>query len=135
MAKKVTGFVKLQVPAGAANPAPPVGPALGQHGPGLGAAVLAGAPGGDDESCELGVTRAGTKEGAKVDAVGREDVRRATGPVGSDGPVAPSFDGAHQSDEGPSATARRRPAHRGVAETLGDLLMMRYRGSFPGLGH
>jgi large subunit ribosomal protein L11 len=30
--KKVTGFVKLQVPAGAANPAPPVGPALGQHG-------------------------------------------------------------------------------------------------------
>ena len=32
MAKKVTGFVKLQVPAGAANPAPPVGPALGQHG-------------------------------------------------------------------------------------------------------
>ena len=32
MAKKVTGFVKLQVKAGAANPAPPVGPALGQHG-------------------------------------------------------------------------------------------------------
>jgi large subunit ribosomal protein L11 len=30
--KKITGFVKLQVPAGAANPAPPVGPALGQHG-------------------------------------------------------------------------------------------------------
>jgi large subunit ribosomal protein L11 len=32
MAKKVTGFVKLQVKAAAANPAPPVGPALGQHG-------------------------------------------------------------------------------------------------------
>lgn len=32
MAKKVTGFVKLQVPGGQANPAPPVGPALGQHG-------------------------------------------------------------------------------------------------------
>ena len=32
MAKKVTGFIKLQVPGGAANPAPPVGPALGQHG-------------------------------------------------------------------------------------------------------
>ena len=32
MAKKVTGFVKLQIPAGKANPAPPVGPALGQHG-------------------------------------------------------------------------------------------------------
>ena len=32
MAKKVSGFIKLQVPAGAANPAPPVGPALGQHG-------------------------------------------------------------------------------------------------------
>ncbi|HWV56003.1 MAG TPA: 50S ribosomal protein L11 [Longimicrobiales bacterium] len=32
MAKKVVGFVKLQIPAGAANPAPPVGPALGQHG-------------------------------------------------------------------------------------------------------
>lgn len=32
MAKKVTGFIKLHVPAGAANPAPPVGPALGQHG-------------------------------------------------------------------------------------------------------
>ena len=32
MAKKVTGFIKLQVPAGAANPAPPIGPALGQRG-------------------------------------------------------------------------------------------------------
>ena len=32
MAKKVTGFIKLQIPAGNANPAPPVGPALGQHG-------------------------------------------------------------------------------------------------------
>ena len=32
MAKKVDGFVKLQIPAGKANPAPPVGPALGQHG-------------------------------------------------------------------------------------------------------
>src|SRR5690242_6996867 len=30
--KKVTGFVKLQIPAGKANPSPPVGPALGQHG-------------------------------------------------------------------------------------------------------
>lgn len=30
--KRVTGFIKLQVPAGKANPAPPVGPALGQHG-------------------------------------------------------------------------------------------------------
>lgn len=32
MAKKITGMIKLQVPAGKANPAPPVGPALGQHG-------------------------------------------------------------------------------------------------------
>ncbi len=32
MAKKVTGFIKLHVPGGQANPAPPVGPALGQHG-------------------------------------------------------------------------------------------------------
>src|SRR5512145_3246122 len=32
MAKKITGKIKLQVPAGKANPAPPVGPALGQHG-------------------------------------------------------------------------------------------------------
>ena len=32
MAKKITGIIKLQIPAGAANPAPPVGPALGQHG-------------------------------------------------------------------------------------------------------
>jgi len=32
MAKKVVGFIKLQIPAGQANPAPPVGPALGQHG-------------------------------------------------------------------------------------------------------
>jgi large subunit ribosomal protein L11 len=32
MAKKVNGYVKLQVPAGAANPAPPIGPALGQQG-------------------------------------------------------------------------------------------------------
>jgi large subunit ribosomal protein L11 len=30
--KKVTGFIKLQVPAGKANPSPPIGPALGQHG-------------------------------------------------------------------------------------------------------
>ena len=32
MAKKVIGFIKLQIQAGQANPAPPVGPALGQHG-------------------------------------------------------------------------------------------------------
>lgn len=32
MAKKITGYVKLQLPAGKATPAPPVGPALGQHG-------------------------------------------------------------------------------------------------------
>ena len=32
MAKKIIGFIKLQVPAGKANPSPPVGPALGQHG-------------------------------------------------------------------------------------------------------
>jgi large subunit ribosomal protein L11 len=32
MAKKITGFIKLQIPAGQANPAPPVGPALGQKG-------------------------------------------------------------------------------------------------------
>ena len=32
MAKKFTGYIKLQVPAGQANPSPPVGPALGQHG-------------------------------------------------------------------------------------------------------
>ena len=32
MAKKVAGYIKLQVPAGKANPAPPIGPALGQHG-------------------------------------------------------------------------------------------------------
>lgn len=32
MAKKITGQIKLQIPAGKANPAPPVGPALGQHG-------------------------------------------------------------------------------------------------------
>jgi large subunit ribosomal protein L11 len=32
MAKKVTGYIKLQIAAGAANPSPPVGPALGQHG-------------------------------------------------------------------------------------------------------
>jgi large subunit ribosomal protein L11 len=32
MAKKVTGQIKLQIPAGQANPAPPVGPSLGQHG-------------------------------------------------------------------------------------------------------
>ena len=32
MAKKITGTIKLQIPAGNANPSPPVGPALGQHG-------------------------------------------------------------------------------------------------------
>ena len=36
MAKKVTGYVKLQIPAGKATPAPPVGPALGQHGVNIG---------------------------------------------------------------------------------------------------
>ena len=32
MAKKIEGYIKLQVPAGAANPSPPIGPALGQRG-------------------------------------------------------------------------------------------------------
>jgi len=32
MAKKITGYIKLQLPSGEATPAPPVGPALGQHG-------------------------------------------------------------------------------------------------------
>ena len=32
MAKKITAMIKLQVPAGQANPSPPIGPALGQHG-------------------------------------------------------------------------------------------------------
>ena len=32
MAKKISGYIKLQVPAGQANPSPPIGPALGQHG-------------------------------------------------------------------------------------------------------
>ena len=32
MAKKVTGFIKLQIPGGKANPSPPIGPALGQKG-------------------------------------------------------------------------------------------------------
>jgi len=32
MAKKIQSYIKLQIPAGAANPSPPVGPALGQHG-------------------------------------------------------------------------------------------------------
>ena len=32
MAKKIAGYLKLQVPAGAANPSPPIGPALGQRG-------------------------------------------------------------------------------------------------------
>ena len=32
MAKEITGYIKLQIPAGQANPAPPVGPALGKHG-------------------------------------------------------------------------------------------------------
>lgn len=36
MAKKVTGYIKLQIPAGKANPAPPVGPALGSHGVNIG---------------------------------------------------------------------------------------------------
>src|SRR3974377_1053487 len=32
MAKKITGYIKLQIPAAKANPSPPIGPALGQHG-------------------------------------------------------------------------------------------------------
>jgi large subunit ribosomal protein L11 len=39
MAKKIVGLVKLQIPAGKATPAPPVGPALGQHGVNIGAFV------------------------------------------------------------------------------------------------
>ena len=39
MARKITGYIKLQIPAGQANPAPPVGPALGQHGVNIGAFV------------------------------------------------------------------------------------------------
>jgi large subunit ribosomal protein L11 len=39
MAKKITGYVKLQIPAGKATPAPPVGPALGQHGVNIAAFV------------------------------------------------------------------------------------------------
>src|SRR5260370_32762209 len=35
MAKKVVGYIKLEVPAGKANPAPPIGPALGQRGPNI----------------------------------------------------------------------------------------------------
>ena len=41
MAKKITGYIKLQIPAGAATPAPPVGPALGQHLPPSTAAKIA----------------------------------------------------------------------------------------------
>ena len=37
MAQKITGYVKLQIPAGKATPVPPVGPALGQHGVNIGA--------------------------------------------------------------------------------------------------
>ena len=36
MAKKISGYIKLQIPAGKANPSPPVGPALGQHGVNIG---------------------------------------------------------------------------------------------------
>ena len=39
MAKKVVGFIKLQVPAGKANPSPPIGPALGQRGAGSASAA------------------------------------------------------------------------------------------------
>ena len=39
MAKKVTGYIKLQVPAGKANPAPPIGPAIGQAGVAIGTFV------------------------------------------------------------------------------------------------
>ena len=40
MAKKAVGFIKLQIPAGQANPAPPVGPALGQHSVNMEVAAL-----------------------------------------------------------------------------------------------
>ena len=41
MAKKITGYIKLQIPGGQATPAPPVGPALGQHGVNIGEFVKA----------------------------------------------------------------------------------------------
>ena len=50
MAKKVTTVIKLQLPAGGATPAPPVGPALGQHGVNIGQMAVGRAgdqPGGD----------------------------------------------------------------------------------------
>ena len=49
MAKKITGYVKLQVPAGAANPSPPIGPALGQRADVIVADVVTAAslPGGE----------------------------------------------------------------------------------------
>ena len=42
MAQKVVGYVKLQIPAGKATPAPPVGPALGQHGINIAAVLTQG---------------------------------------------------------------------------------------------
>ena len=54
MAKKITGYIKLQVPAGKANPAPPIGPALGQHGLGQVTAHEAADPCNKDSHSRLG---------------------------------------------------------------------------------
>ena len=55
MAKKVSGFIKLQIQAGQANPAPPVGPALGQQ---WRASALGGHVGGSMDSALLGLKEA-----------------------------------------------------------------------------
>jgi large subunit ribosomal protein L11 len=57
MAKKITGFIKLQIPAGKANPSPPVGPALGQKGVNI------------MEFCKQFNTRTNDKEGLIIPVV------------------------------------------------------------------
>ena len=76
MAQKVTGYVKLQIPAGKATPAPPVGPALGQHGVNIAAftktppaAVLI------KKACNI-EKASGVPNKEKVATISKEDVQK-----------------------------------------------------------
>ena len=79
MAKKITGYVKLQVPAGAANPSPPIGPALGQR-------TAGGAPPSGARPDRLRPRAGGAADGRRTRLPGRQ--RRAAGRRAGAGAVA-----------------------------------------------
>ena len=95
MAKKITGYIKLQVPAGKANPSPPIGPALGQRGLNI------------MEFCkEFNAATQGMEPGMPVPG-GDHRVRR------------PHLHLRHQDAARVATSSRRRPASTRAAQTTG----------------